>query len=208
MLFSGRYNRRVSRRTDVSRSTRLVAVALLIAGAHALPAGEDHAAQAALVPWRVAEPGAVIDSPLVLYWIPTSPDDLRHSPLLVSEDLALFSDRCVAMRVVRPNDTNRLVQLAEEGTPLPLAVLATGDGQVLGRITGDSITAVEDLVREELDHRTALADTLLDQARAKAEAHDTAAATLLYEAVWEARCLCPRHAKDARKALKKLAAGR
>ena len=189
----------------MSRSTRLAAIALLLAGAHALPAGEDHVA---LVPWRVAEPGTTVDAPLVLYWIPASPDEMRRSPLLTSPDLALFSGRCVAMRVVRPNDTTRLVQLAEEGAPLPLAVLASGDGEVIGRVgseDGDgAVDAVEDLVRDELDQRAAEADTLLDRARAKAEARDIDGAVMLYQAVWEARCLCPRQAKDARKALRKL----
>jgi hypothetical protein len=193
----------------VSRPARLVAIALLLAGAHALPAGEDHVA---LVPWRVAEPGMTVDAPLVLYWIPASPDEMRRSPLLTSRDLALFSGRCVAMRVVRPNDTNRLVQLVEEGAPLPLAVLASGDGHVIGRVApkeGEgALDAVEDLVRDELDERAAEADTLLDRARAKAEARDVAGAIVLYQAVWEARCLCPRQAKDARKALRKLGVAR
>ena len=193
----------------MSRSTRLAAVALLLAGAHALPAGEDHLA---LVPWHVAEPGIRVDAPLVLFWIPSSPDELRHSPLLTSAELALFSSRCVAMRVVRPNDTTRLIQLAEEGTPLPLAVLASGDGEVIGRVSGEdgdhALEAVETLVRAELDERADLADDLLDRARAKAEAHDSAGAIALYEAVWEARCLCPRQARDAKKALRKLVKSR
>jgi hypothetical protein len=193
----------------VSRSTRLFAVALLLAGAHALPGGEDHLA---LVPWRVAEPGVRVDAPLVLFWIPGSSDELRHSALLTSGELAFFSSRCVAMRVVRPNDTTRLVQLAEEGTPLPIAVLASGDGEVLGRVSGDdgdrALEAVEALVRTELDERAGLADDLLDRARARAESHDSAAAIALYEAVWEARCLCPRQARDAKKALRKLVKSR
>jgi hypothetical protein len=179
------------------------AVALLFSGA-LLPAAESYLA---MVPWRVVEPGGTVDAPLVLYWIPASVEELRRSELLSSDELTLFSSRCVAMRVVRLNDQARLAKL-DVGDALPVAVLARQDGEILGRVLGTdgvlSVAEVETLVREELDRRTAQAEELLDRARIRAEAHDRDAAAAMYQAVWEARCLCPRQGKDAKKALRKL----
>jgi hypothetical protein len=179
----------------------LVAIAFLATGATVLTAGED---RLSLVPWRVLDPDAEVDSPLVLYWIPASADELRRSQLLTSYDLTLFSSRCVAMRVVRFNDSVRLTSLGV-GPEVPMAVLADGEGKVLGRVEAEDgvllLHEVEDLVRDELDRREAAADALLDRAREL----DSAAAMELYATVWEARCLCPKQARDAKRAMKKLA---
>jgi hypothetical protein len=76
---------------------------------------------------------------------------------------------------------------------------------VLGRVEAEDgvllLHEVEDLVRDELDRREAAADALLDRAREL----DSAAAMELYATVWEARCLCPKQARDAKRAMKKLA---
>lgn len=186
------------------RWVRVAAVAALLFSGAMLPAGETYTA---MVPWRVVEPGGTVDAPLILYWIPSSVDELRRSELLSSDELTLFSSRCVAMRVVRLNDGARLAKL-EVGDALPMAVLARQDGEIIGRVPGVdgmlSVPEVEALVREELDRRTTQAEELLDQARLRAEANDHDAALAMYQAVWDARCLCPRQGKDARKALRKL----
>jgi hypothetical protein len=189
----------------MSRMARVAAaVALLCCGAEALPAGE---AYVALVPWRVVEPASKVDAPLALFWIPASVEELRHSELLTSDDLTLFSSQCVAMRVVRLNDDVRLTSLAADAR-LPVAVLTDGSGHVIGRAENDdgilSVTAVEDLVRGELDRRAAENEGMLDRARARAEANDVDAAVALYRTVWEKRCLCPRQGREAKKALRKL----
>jgi hypothetical protein len=62
------------------------------------------------------------------------------------------------------------------------------------------------MVREELDRRAAEAEETLDAAREKADAGETDAAIVLYRAVWEQRCVCPRQARDASRALRKLKA--
>lgn len=183
----------------------LAAVAFLAAGADALGAGHD---RLSLVPWRVLDPATEVEAPLALYWIPASADELRRSPMLTSDELTLFSSRCVAMRVVRFNDSTRLTSLGV-GPDVPMAVLADGEGKVLGRVEAEDgvlpLHEVEDLVREELDRREAAADALLDRARELAAADDAAAAMELYGSVWEARCLCPRQARDAKRAMRKLA---
>jgi len=179
----------------------LAAIAFLAAGADALAGGDD---RVSLVPWHVLDPATAVDSPLVLYWIPASGDELRRSPMLTSNELTLFSSRCVAMRVVRFNDSVRLTSLGV-GPDVPVAVLADRDGNVIGRVEPEDgvllVHEVEDLVRKELDRREAAADAMLDRAREL----DSAAAMEAYEAVWEARCLCPRQARDAKRAMKKLA---
>ena len=180
------------------------AFALLLAGAAVLCAAEP---SAPLVPWELAEPDADIDSPLVLFWIPATPGELRRSELLTSHALATFSARCVAMRVVGGADNVRLARLAED-EQLPVAVLTDRDGAVLGRVTSDrgflEVAEVEDLVGEEIERRAADADERLDRARDYAEAEETELAIVLYESVWAERCMCPRQARDARKALRKL----
>jgi hypothetical protein len=179
----------------------LAAIAFLAAAADALAGGDD---RVSLVPWRVLDPSVKVDSPLVLYWIPASADELRRSQMLTSDELTLFSSRCVAMRVVRFNDSTRLTSLGV-GPAVPMAVLADGEGTVIGRVEPDDgvllLHEVEELVRKELDRREAAADALLDRARTE----DTSAAMELYGMVWEARCLCPKQARDAKRAMRKLA---
>lgn len=189
----------------MSRLARVAAtVAFLCCGADALPGGE---AYVALVPWRVLEPETKVDAPLALFWIPSSVEELRHSELLTSDDLTLFSSQCVAMRVVRLNDQARLTSLAEDVT-LPVAVLVDRSGHIVGRAESQdgilSVTEVEALVRAELDRRAAETESTLDRARERAEAHDVEAAATLYRTVWEERCLCPRQGREAKKALRKL----
>lgn len=190
----------------MSRWARLVAlVALIAAGTPAFP---DDGELVPLVPWKVLQPGEVIASPLVLFWIPSSPDAMRRSAMLTSDDLTQFSDRCVAMRVVRFDDETRLATLQID-EDLPAAVLTDRDGNILGTVRHRHgrlvVSEIEDLVRDELGEREAQADELLDKARKLAEDGDVEGAQELYGKVAEARCLCPRQAKAAAKALKKLA---
>ncbi|HEX6083405.1 MAG TPA: hypothetical protein VF266_02705 [Thermoanaerobaculia bacterium] len=188
------------------RWVRCIAVmAVMAAGGFALSADER---PASLVPWKVIEPGENVDAPLVLYWVPASPDAMRRSPLLTSDELTRYSSRCVAMRVVRLDDAERLQALRVEGE-LPLALLVDGTGRVIATVEGErgtlSVTEVEELVREELETRMASAEMLLDEARRRVRDRDVAAAEELYREVWDARCLCPRQGKVAQKALRRLA---
>ena len=180
-------------------------IAVMATGGFALSADERHVS---LVPWKVIEPGESVEAPLVLYWVPASTDELRRSALLTSDELTLYSSRCVAMRVVRVDDGARLATLHVDGE-LPVAVLADGTGRVIAVVDGErgtlSVIEVEELVREELETRMANADTLLDEARRRAGDGDVDAAQELYREVWEARCLCPRQGKVAQKALRRLA---
>ncbi len=182
------------------------ALALALTGIEASPGESPHLS---LVPWKVVEPGDDVRAPLVLFWIPASRDEVRRSELLTSDELTLYSSQCVAMRVVRSDDDAMLVKL-EAGEALPVAILTDGEGHVLGRVDSDegalAVAEVEEMVREELDHRVTAAETMLDEARTKAEAGAIDEAIALYQSVWEQRCVCPRQARDAQRALKKLKA--
>lgn len=179
-------------------------VALIAAGTHVLP---DQRGLVPLVPWKVLQPGEVLHAPLVLFWIPASPETIRRSTMLTSHKLTLFSARCVAMRVVRFDDGARLAKLHVE-EELPVAVLTDADGNVLGMVESNygrlSVIEVEELVRNALGERESQAETLLDEARSRAAQGDVDGALDLYEKVSEARCLCPRQAKAAQKALRRL----
>ncbi|HEX2061657.1 MAG TPA: hypothetical protein VHK90_13030 [Thermoanaerobaculia bacterium] len=187
------------------RFARAVAfLAFVLAGVELLPAGEAHVS---LVPWKVLAPRDTVDAPLVLFWIPASPEELRRSPLLTSDELTLYSSRCVAMRVVRVDDRARMARLAPDHE-IPVAVLTDRRGEVLGQIDGEDgylpVSEVESLVRNELERRAAEAEALLDRAREHAEAREIVAARELYQRVWEERCTCPRQGRDAKRALRKL----
>lgn len=186
-------------------SVLFAAFAVLLSAALPLRAGGS---RVALVPWDVLDAGESVDAPLVVYWVPASADELRRSDLLTSYDLTLFSARCVAMRVVRFNDRARLTALAVDEN-VPVVILTDGRGRELGRVASRNgaalpVSEVEELVRRELARRTAEAEARLDRAREHAAAREHEAAIALYEAVWESRCLCPRQAKDAKRALRKM----
>lgn len=185
--------------------TRVAAlIALFASGANALPDEERHLS---LVPWKVTEPGEAVEAPLVLFWIPASGEDLRRSDLLTSDELTLYASRCVAMRVVRADDGERLVALRVE-FPLPVVVLADAKGEVLGTIASAggmiSVASVEELVRDELSARAADAEARLDEAYRRADDGELDAAKELYRSVWEERCVCPRQGRAAQRALRRL----
>lgn len=164
-------------------------------------------AQVSFVPWKVLEPGDAVESPLVLFWVPASTADLRRSPLLESRDLTLYSARCVAMRIVRIDDSARLTQL-DIRNDLPAAVLADRTGRVLGAVGSDgnslSVRKVEALVRDELERRSGEAGAMLDRARELALGGDTEGAVAIYRSIAEERCVTPRQGRDAQRALRKL----
>jgi len=165
------------------------------------------ASQMSFVPWKVLEPGAEpVKKAFVLFWIPTSPEEMRHSDLITSERLTLYSGRCIGMHVVRADDGAMLEKL-KASDDLPLAVLCEGEKEV-ARVLADSgvltAGAVEAMVRQAYDTREVALNTMLDGASAKASAGQTAEAVDLYRQVAAQACAFPRLAKIAQRALKKL----
>ena len=185
--------------------------ALLVAGvafqlATGLEAQPGDGPHLSLVPWKIMQPDETLRTPLVLFWLPASPDELRRSELLTSDELTFFSSRCVAMRVVRSDDRELLEKLGAGGEAE--VILADSEGTVLARSDAHKAAEVEEMVRAELDRRSSEADEQLDDAREKADAGETDAAVELYRAVWDQRCVCPRQGRDAHRALRKLKAER
>jgi hypothetical protein len=159
------------------------------------------------VPWKVLEAGAApLKTSFVLFWIPSSPDQMRHSELITSRRLTLYAGRCIGMQVVRADDAIMLVKLRAAET-LPLAVLCEGDHEV-ARVVAESgnlmASEVETMVRDAVDTREAALNSMLDQASGKAASGDKTGAIDLYRQVAAQGCVFPRLAKTAQRALRRL----
>jgi len=160
------------------------------------------------VPWKVLNPGDdPLKTPLVLCWIPGTRDEIRHSDLLTSRALTLFSSQCVGMQLVRPDDDPTIDRLGVTGRP-PIALLLDGDGQEVARVENQHgflpLSAVEKMVRETLRLREDAIDRQLDDAQRKVSTNDREGAATLYLTVWAGRCLFPRQGREAQRALRRL----
>jgi hypothetical protein len=86
-----------------------------------------------LVPWRFLDKGgALINAPLVLYWLTATQQEAEQSPLLSSKELILASDRCVSFEIVLPEDAVTIAKFGEAGK-LPAALLTDAKGNVIRR---------------------------------------------------------------------------
>ena len=160
------------------------------------------------VPWKILKSGeAPPAAPLILYWIPRSSDEFRHSELLTYRPLTTWPTQCVAMSVVRAEDEEMIARL-HAGGKLPVAVLVDEDGAVIGVVDNEhgvlSAPAVDKLLRDTVRGREEALDRDLDDAPKKLGVGDREGAVALYRHVWEQRCLFPRHAREAERALRKL----
>jgi tetratricopeptide (TPR) repeat protein len=158
------------------------------------------------VPWKAAKPAdASSQAGLVVYWFPSSQQELQNSSLRVSRRLSLYAAQCVSMEVVDPSSPFR-TKLAGEDT-LPVAVLATPDGSVVGKLENKkgrlNVEDVEKLVGAEMKRREEAVDNQLRAAKEVAKS-DKDKAVPLYRSVAEQKCMFPKKAKEAAKELKKL----
>ena len=157
------------------------------------------------VPWKLAKPGDGPAGGLVLYWFPSSQEELQRSSLRVSRPLSLYASQCVAMEVADPSSELRTKLAA--GDKLPVAVLATPEGSVIGKLENKNgmlkVEDVEKLLGTELKQREEKIDDQLRAAKETAKS-DKDAAIPLYRAVVDQKCMFPKKAKDAAKELKKL----
>jgi tetratricopeptide (TPR) repeat protein len=160
-----------------------------------------------IVPWRVRMPEAPpITDGLVVYWFPSSVQEVQKSSLRVSRLLSLYASQCVAMEIV--DAATSLGQKLIPDAKLPIAVLATPDGSAIGKAENKNgflrVDQVEKLVDEEYKRRENQVESQLKAAKEHVKSGDTAGAIPLYKPVLDQKCLFPRKAKDAAKALKKL----
>ncbi len=163
------------------------------------------------VGWKVLEAGhdKPADAQLLLYWFPTSPAEVKASPLVTSRGLSLASERCVAPLIV-PTDNAALRDAHHAPADQPVLVLADLDGTEVARIASDGgkfdVRGVEKTVKSELDKREDATESALKAAEKQADAGDKPGAIAAYQKVWASRCLFPSYGKKAAKALKKLGA--
>ena len=162
----------------------------------------------AFVPWKIvgaSDPPA--KASLLLYWIPVSADEFKHSALLTSRTLATYASQCVAMQVIRSEDAEAIEKLRATGE-LPTAILLRLDQTELARVHNDrgilAVTAVETMVRDALRVRETEVGAQLDEAARKLDHGERDAAVSLYRIVYQQRCLCPRAGREAQRALKRL----
>jgi tetratricopeptide (TPR) repeat protein len=169
--------------------------------------GGDLAEQVYQVPWKLLTPADPAPARgLVVYWFPSSNEEVKRSSLRTSRGLSLYAAQCVAMEIA--DARSPAGQTFDVAGNLPMAVLTDGDGKLIGRVEnqGGFLKApeVEKLVRDELRRRDDALNLRLTDARAKVKAADNAGAALAFKAVWDERCLFPKKGKDAARELKKL----
>lgn len=181
---------------------RMVALALIFCARV-----QAAATQVSFVPWKVLEPGAEpLKKAFVLFWIPSSPDEMRRSSLITSQRLTLYAGRCIGMHVVRADDGEMLDKL-RAGDGLPVAILLEGEkevARVLGESSGLTANAVESMVRQAFDTREASLCAMLDRANDMASHGASSDAIDLYRQVAAQSCAFPRLAKTAQRALRRL----
>lgn len=156
------------------------------------------------VPWKVADHRPQT-SVMAVIWFPTTAAEAKSSDLLESRFLATAAGQCVAF-VIAPDTATTLRTQFEVAAGQGAVVLAAKDGGAIGRLTGPEVklSAVEKLLRGEMDRRRKEADGLLDAADDKAKGGDVDGAVALYQQILVDRCLLASAARKAAKAMKKL----
>jgi len=158
------------------------------------------------VPWKLLKPEEPVNSGLILYWFPSSADELKKSSLLFSRQLSVYAAQCITMGVA--DSRIPFAQKLGANTVLPVAVLAEPDGKELARIENTKgmlkVGDVEKLVEGEVKRRESALKEKLEAGKSKAKAADNPGAIEELRAVVGEKCLFPKLAKDAAKELKKL----
>ena len=159
------------------------------------------------VPWRVRLPELPpVTAGLVLYWFPSSVEEVQKSSMRTSRVLSLYAAQCVSMEIA--DAATPLGQKLVGADKLPVAVLATPEGDTVAKIENQDgflrAERVEKVVDGEMKRRDNSLEQQLKQAKEHAKSGDSAGAIPLYRAVLDQKCLFPKRAKDAAKELKKL----
>ena len=159
------------------------------------------------VPWRLRMPDVPpVTAGLVLYWFPSSVQEVQKSSMRTSRVLSLYAAQCVSMEIA--DAATPLGQKLVGADKLPVAVLATPGGDTVAKIENQDgflrAEKVEKVVDEEMKRRDNSLEQQLKQAKEHAKSGDSAGAIPLYRAVLDQKCLFPKRAKDAAKELKKL----
>jgi tetratricopeptide (TPR) repeat protein len=159
------------------------------------------------VPWRIMKADdAPVKEGLVLYWFPSSAEELRKSSLHFSRVLSIYAAQCITMGVA--DGRTPFAEKLGANTVLPVAVLAAPDGTELARLENTKgrlkVEDVEKMLESEMKRRESALKERLETGKSKARAADSAGAIEELRAVAGEKCMFPKLAKDAVKELKKL----
>lgn len=158
------------------------------------------------VPWKMMKPEEPLGTGLVLYWFPSSADELKKSSLLYSRLLSVYAAQCIVMGVA--DSRTPFAQKLGANTALPVAVLADPGGNEIARVENNKgmlkVGDVEKAVETEMKRRESALKEKLEAGKSKAKASDASGAIEELRAVANEKCMFPKLAKDAAKELKKL----
>jgi len=159
-----------------------------------------------VVPWKVRKPSDAPAAGLILYWFPTSVDEMKKSSLRESRTLSLYASQCISMEWADGHTPNADKLIGE--SRLPIAVLAKPDGTPINKVDNTNgklkVADVEKLVDGEMKQRETTLDGEMKDAAAKVKAGDKDGAVAIYKGVLEQKCLFPKKVKEASKQLKAL----
>jgi len=160
-----------------------------------------------VVPWKVLnEKEPAVSAPIILYWFTAAAEDEKSGDLVTSRMLTLDSAQCIGMQLVRHNDANTIAKW-NVVDKLPIALLVS-DGKEVARVESRNgrllLADVENMVNHELWTRDNALASQLDDAKKKADGGDKDGAVAAYQKVWDQRCLAPKRAREAQKALRRL----
>jgi tetratricopeptide (TPR) repeat protein len=158
------------------------------------------------VPWQLWDARNAPQKGLVLFWFPANNNEVNKSPLRTSRILTLYSAQCVTMRVGDAGLPEMKNIVGESA--LPVAVLATHDGNTIKKVDSTAgklkVDQVEKAVEGEMKQREAALDEQLKAGKEKAKAGDNEGAIAALKPVAAEKCLFPKKARDAANQLKKL----
>jgi hypothetical protein len=147
------------------------------------------------VPRRVRVPEAPpVTEGLVVYWFPSSVQEVQRSGLRISRTPSLYASQCVAMEIVYAV-TPRGQKLVP-GAKLPIAVLPTPDGTLIGKAEKKNgslrVFEAEKLVDEEIQAAGESVDSQPKDAKGHVKSGDNAGAIPFSKAMLEQKCLLSR----------------
>jgi len=159
-----------------------------------------------IVPWKIRKPTDVPATGLVLYWFPTSQNEINNSSLRQSRILSLYASQCVSMELADSRIPHADTIMGD--SKLPVAALTRPDGTVVGKVENTNgklkVADVEKLVETEMKQRESSLDATMKEAAGKASGGDKDGAVAMYKSVLDQKCLFPKKAKEAQKQLKAL----
>lgn len=158
------------------------------------------------VPWKLLKAGETIKEGLVVYWFPSSDEEVQKSSLRNSRILSQYASQCVTMSIV--DARLPIGQKLAAGEKLPVAVVATPDGTPISKVQNKDgklkVDQVEKALETEMKRREDATEEKLKSAKDHVKSGDNQSAIGLYRAVLDQKCMFPKKAKDAAKELKKL----